>query len=402
MSAWRRGAGRLPAAALVAIVVVTVPQLLQAESGFGDPVRGQTLFAAKSCVSCHAVRGAGGNIGPDLGRTPIKASFYEIASRMWNHSLAMDEKMREFRVPRPSFQDNELGDLIAFLYFLNYFDEPGDPRIGKILFSEKHCIQCHAVDGEGGSEGPGLNELPRGVSPLRIAQDLWNHGPAMMRSIRRKGLSVPVFKDGEIIDLFAYLRSHGERQTAREFQSAGDPGRGKQLFESKECLRCHDVFGSEPNIGPDLGRSEMRGSVTQLAGRMWNHWAGMAEAMEALEIPLPEFEGEELAELFAYLFISRYDGEPGDPERGRTYYQDQWCAACHGLDGEGAGIGPALRGVTSRETREQVVQRMWNHAPEMLEEMGNQKIEWPRITARELADLLAFLATAWSQPADGS
>ena len=90
------------------------------------PSRGQSLFVAKGCVQCHAVRGAGGRIGPDLGRTAVKGSFFEIAAAMWNHSAAMDEKMREFRVARPSFEKEELADLLAFLYFLNYFDEPGD------------------------------------------------------------------------------------------------------------------------------------------------------------------------------------------------------------------------------------------------------------------------------------
>src|SRR6187200_240578 len=34
----------------------------------GDPARGKTLFETKgNCVSCHAINGAGGSSGPDLG-----------------------------------------------------------------------------------------------------------------------------------------------------------------------------------------------------------------------------------------------------------------------------------------------------------------------------------------------
>ena len=367
---------------------------LAAESGMGDPIRGQALFASKGCVSCHAVRGAGGRIGPDLGRTAAKGSFFEIAAGMWNHSVGMEEKIREQRKVRPVFEGTELKDLVAFVYFLNYFDEPGDVKAGKILFTEKHCIQCHRVEAEGGREGPSLESLPRGVSPLRIAQGLWNHGPEMVRSMDRKGLNVPQFRGAEIIDLFAYLRSQGQAREAREFQSAGDSEVGERLFVAKGCLRCHAVFGAEQEIGPDLGRMEFGGSVTQIAGRMWNHWPAMVEAMEMLEMRFPTFQEEELADLLAYVFVSRYAGTKGDPLRGKEIYRAEGCAFCHGLDGEGT-LGPPLEQVAPGAESEEIVRRMWNHAPEMWGEMGEHQIEWPRFEPYQLADLLSFLKTAW-------
>src|SRR5512143_3548138 len=128
--------------AVVAAILLQGTTLLGA---FGDPAKGQSLFVSKSCVECHAVRGAGGRIGPDLGRTAVKGSFYEIAAAMWDHSLAMGDKMKEVRLVRPSFKEDELADLLAFLYFLNYFDEPGDAKVGKVLIDQKHCIQCHGL-----------------------------------------------------------------------------------------------------------------------------------------------------------------------------------------------------------------------------------------------------------------
>ena len=98
--------------ALVFFFAVTVS--VAAEPRFGDPTRGQRLFVDKGCVQCHAVRGAGGGIGPDLGRSSVKNSFYEIFSSMWNHSAAMHEKMKESRLMRPAFVEDELSDLLAF------------------------------------------------------------------------------------------------------------------------------------------------------------------------------------------------------------------------------------------------------------------------------------------------
>jgi len=89
---------------------------------FGDPLQGQVVFAEKGCVQCHAVRGAGGRIAPDLGRRASPGSFYEIASVMWSHYQGMLGKIQEERLSPPRFETGELSDLISFLYFLIFFD----------------------------------------------------------------------------------------------------------------------------------------------------------------------------------------------------------------------------------------------------------------------------------------
>jgi mono/diheme cytochrome c family protein len=382
---------------LIVPLILAVAVAAAGETSFGDPSRGQRLFVEKGCVQCHAVRGAGGRLGPDLGRSSAKDSFHELFASMWNHSGAMDAKMTESRLIRPKFNGDELSDLLTFLYFLNYFDEPGDVKRGKTLFAEKHCIDCHAIGRVGGAMGPRLDTLARGTPPLQIAQDLWNHGPVMIAAMRARNVQLPTFKEKEIIDLFAYLRNQGTRQAAREFRSAGDPENGKRVFAEKGCRRCHALMGDGAAIGPDLGTSELRGSVTQLAGRMWNHWPAMAGAMSSLGMSTPVFKDEQLADLFAYVFISRYGATAGSAD-GASVYIRSGCASCHGIRGEGA-IGPALASVTRGESKERIAQRMWNHAPAMRTQMGDRRVIWPRFRAAELAALIRYLSDGFpAQP----
>lgn len=382
----------LPAFRAVAALALAFPigaVLLESGDTFGDPARGQRLFAEKGCVRCHAVRGAGGRIGPDLGRK-MRGSYFAIASSMWNHSQGMAGKMEEYRMRRPQFEEDELSDLISFLYFLNYFDEPGDPRAGKLLFREKHCVRCHQLGEEGGASGPPLDRIPRGASPLRIAAALWNHGPAMIAAIEEAGLEVPVFEGSEIIDLFAFVRSQGDRQSALRFQSSGDPARGAEAFAAKGCDACHGIFADGEGIGPDLGRMELRGSVTQIAGRMWNHWPEMARSMAEAGMSVPVFAEDELLDLFAHVYTARYQGEAGDPGRGEAVYGGKGCAVCHGGGGTGD-PAPSLRDRLAGADREEIMQRMWNHAPAMDAKLAEKNLSWVRLDAAELADLLAYL-----------
>jgi mono/diheme cytochrome c family protein len=380
--------------AVVVILTLALTATAYGATGIGDPARGQLLFVSKGCVECHAVRGAGGRVGPDLGRSSVKGSFYEIVAAMWNHAETMNEKMRELRLVRPRFEDNELADLLSFLYFLNYFDEPGDPKSGKSLFAEKHCIECHAIGKEGGHAGPRLDAFPRGTPPLQIAQDLWNHGPAMTAMMRARNLAVPTFQANEIVDLFAYVRGQGQRRAPQMFTSAGDPVRGKEAFRAKGCSQCHSVFGQGGSIGPDLGRTELRGSVTQLAGRMWNHWPAMSGAMQSMGMSTPQFRNQELADVFAYVFVSRYYGDEAPVDRGIVVYREKRCASCHGINGEG-GIGPALARATAGKTKEAIAGAMWNHATAMGARMSDRQIPWPRFTADDLAALIRLLTEGW-------
>jgi len=73
-----------------------------------------------------------------------------------------------------------------------------------------------------------------------------------------------------------------------------------QLFESKGCARCHALH-ENPSIGPDLRTSQAVATPLQLATAMWNHAPSMYEPTRQAGIPWPQFEGDEMRDLAAYL-----------------------------------------------------------------------------------------------------
>src|SRR5688500_19811648 len=50
------------------------------------PARGEKLFAERRCVTCHAVGGKGGRVGPDLGRAGHHMSLTAFAARSEEHT----------------------------------------------------------------------------------------------------------------------------------------------------------------------------------------------------------------------------------------------------------------------------------------------------------------------------
>lgn len=298
----------------------------------------------------------------------------------------MAERMRELKIRRPSLSPQEAGNLIAFLYSLEFFDRPGNPEAGKRLFRQKRCIQCHQVAGVGGVVGPNLDALKEHRSPIFVAAALWNHGPAMAEEMRRQRVPRPTFSGSELLDLIAYLSSVSPRKAeGRLFVLPGVAERGRRLFSAKRCIECHGVAGKGGKVGPDLAERSVRRSLTEFAGAMWNKLPSMMAAMRARGISFPRLEAEEMADIVAYLYSVRYFAVSGDPERGQRVAAQKGCLACHARDGEAS--APDLSRVKGLDAPEAVIAAMWNHS--FIER--ERKVSWPQISAQEMADLMAFL-----------
>ncbi len=359
-----------------------------------DPVAGSYVFGSKGCSGCHSIDGVGGKIGPDLGRARRTRSFYDLAAAMWNHLPGMAERMREFKIQRPSISPGEAGDLIAFLYTLNYFDPPGNAQAGKHLFSEKKCIVCHQVAGVGGVVGPNLDSLKQYGSAIFVAAAMWNHGPTMAEAMRAKGIARPTFSGSELMDLIAYLKSTApDKSEGPLYILPGTAEQGRRLFQDKRCIECHSVVGQGGKVGPDLADKAMRRSMTQLAEAMWNKAPAMMAAMKSRKIAVPRLEAEDMADIVAYLYSVQYFARPGDPKKGRELAAEKGCTACHSVGGVGNKSAPGFAQVKGLDSPATVVSAMWNHSFIAARRGAGPKVSWPQFSPEEMADLAAFLQT---------
>jgi cytochrome c2 len=382
------------------VIAVSFLLLWGSETVFGqslfsptqDPLAGSRVFGTKGCVKCHAVNGVGGKVGPDLGRIPRPRSFYELAAGMWNHLPKMGERMREFGIARPQLDARETGDLIGFLYTLDYFDPPGNVETGRRLFTEKKCIVCHQTGGTGGVVGPNLDFLRQFGSPILIAADLWNHGPAMAEAMRAKGIVRPTFRDAELRDLIAYLKAASQSHPEGPlYVLPGRADEGQLLFRDKGCILCHSVGGEGGRVGPDLAERGLHWSLTQFAAAMWNKAPAMMKEMKARAISVPRLQAREMADLVAYLYAVRYLAEPGDPRKGRELATAKGCLGCHSLDGTGGKVGPDLAKVKGLDSAPAVIAALWNHGFIMAERAERRHVTWPRLRPEEMGHLVAFL-----------
>ena len=271
----------------------------------------------------------------------------------------------------------------------------GEPQKGAALFyGDKQCGICHSVNGSGGRIAPDLSGSHPGTPAMGwLAAVLWNHGPGMWRQIRQKNDPYPQLNSQEMADIFAFLYQ------ASGIDRAGDASAGQRVFNGKGCVRCHSVGGTGGQSAPELSKIAAGSSSNAWTLTMFNHAGSMVAPITSTLGQWPQFTGNEMNDLIAYVSLSAPQPSTntreisGNAELGWGVFQSR-CMPCHAVRGQGGSVGPELGPERDLPlTTAQFASVLWNHAPAMLRQARENRISPPVLQGNDMADLRTFLAS---------
>jgi mono/diheme cytochrome c family protein len=340
-----------------------------------DSQRGERLFDSEGCVQCHSVDGKGGKTAPDLGKR-IDRSYTPalLASVMWNHAPVMWAAMDRQGIRTSAIDEQGAADLFAYFYAARFFDKPGDAARGKRLFTSKHCSECHGIaDSKAQGAKPVIGWESLG-HPILLAEAMWNHAANMRQAFADQKVAWPEISGQDLSDILVYLRNLPATRQRRGRLEAGSGEDGKALFESKGCIGCHT---GKLALAPRL-----RGkTLTDIAVDMWDHAPKMAK------VP-PKLDLGEMRQIVSYLWAEAILQDNGSAADGKKVFTSKGCAICHNDVSSGA---PNLSGRSGGFSTISMISTLWRHGPRMLKEMEAKGIGWPKMSARQMSDLIAYL-----------
>jgi mono/diheme cytochrome c family protein len=340
----------------------------------GDARRGEQLFENQHCIQCHSVNGKGGSSAPDLGKH-IAREFTPtvMASLMWNHAPQMWSAMRRAGIEKATLSEESAADLFAYFVSARFFEKPGDAARGKQALSELHCAECHGITNSKAAGAPPVVKWESLTDPAVLVDQMWNHGPRMLQAYAERKLKWSPNNGQQLRDILVYLQGLPQNRSLAFAFELPSLTSGAELFQSKGCADCH--------TGKLALETRLRDqTITDVAADMWNHQLVMKQAL-----PLG---ADEMRQILAYIWMRPNFEESGDLARGKKVFTDKGCAGCHENGTAGA---PHLGKIPGGYSDISMISTLWNHGPRMLELMNQRKIPWPRFTAREMSDLIAYL-----------
>jgi mono/diheme cytochrome c family protein len=427
---------------------------------------GQTSFNQMFCVTCHSIavdRGGeikviGGDIGPELTKVGSKVR------PEWLVAWLQDPQgyLQHTKMPRYEWSDQDLYKVSQ--YILNKLTDPdllknvpqmGAPtdaevQLGRRLFTEKGCVQCHVIEGvtPRSNFGPDLSamgiaggvrvleaRMPRekdfSVHFVRASVERLDVGEAVVprsmiayiqAKITNPASVTPaprmprfVMSDSDRDDVTTAVLSmtgpaipNQPQKTVVErshsnFRPDGEAG---ELYNRFRCNSCHSFRGNGGTLAPDLSYEGSRSNRDWLVQFLKNPQT----LRPSLTVRMPRFNmtDKDASALADYISATlqkpdvnpkavnqaEFTGEMAD--RGKQLFETKYsCQSCHTIGSSGGYVGPSLNNVADWLTPAWI--EAWLRNPQALVP-GTME---PRrsLSEGEIRDMTAYLLTLKQAPA---
>lgn len=252
----------------------------------GDAGRGKQVFSQDHCSSCHGLTDSKMPGAKPVAEWSSIGEPIQFVDAMWNHAATMREEFAKRKIGWPLLTSQDLTDLLVWVRNLPVTQghqtrvEITAGSAGDALFASKGCAGCHV-------NANALAPKLQGETLNDIAAAMWNHEPKMAAAARSK--QAPELSPAEMQDVVSSL-------WAGEFlQDSGSASAGERVFAAKHCTNCHGPNGTAPQLsGLNLNGATM-------VSALWRHGPQMLDQMKAKGVAWPRFEGQDMANLIAYL-----------------------------------------------------------------------------------------------------
>lgn len=350
--------------------------------------QGKTVLVKKGCLNCHGFMSGPGNVGPDMTTILRGRRVPEIFASLWNHLPQMAAKFGGSR-RISGMNAGELHTLMRMFLALDYVGEPGDADHGMSILAERRCLGCHELDQTSNSVAPSLADPNLSGSPVGLLVALWRGFPAMSAELRTRRRPWITWYGGDLADLSAAIRTLLPPGTKPRLLSPGDPAAGEGEFTRLGCIGCHHEAG-EGDVAPWSARSAAENGAAIL-----NHFQEVRQS--AFRAGAGEPSEPDVADLLAFLTWDGQGLSSGDPQRGWQIFQSRNCIQCHRPQAEG-GISKPYTELARFTDPYAAAAAMISHGSRMTEAARMKQVPWPRLTPREVLDLVAYLAPGKTSP----
>ena len=116
---------------------------------------------------------------------------------------------------------------------------------GRVLFAEKGCVACHAVNGVGGEDATPLDahDMDQMMNPFELAAKMWAMAPFMIEAQEEAFGEQILFSGDELADIIAFLHSDEEQHELTE--ESLSPEVIKMMDHAHEGMPGEEAHGEE-------------------------------------------------------------------------------------------------------------------------------------------------------------